>query len=74
MKKADIGPIGLAVMDKNLALNIQNNGFTVACYNRTAAKIGVPMPATMAELVLFRRTQIRTDRPGKGRILPHGLE
>ncbi|MGE4543572.1 MAG: decarboxylating NADP(+)-dependent phosphogluconate dehydrogenase [Pedobacter sp.] len=38
MKKADIGLIGLAVMGQNLALNIQDHGYRVAVYNRTAAR------------------------------------
>lgn len=36
---ADIGLIGLAVMGQNLALNIDDHGFTVAVFNRTAEKI-----------------------------------
>ncbi len=39
MAKADIGLIGLAVMGENLILNMENKGFTVACYNRTVAKV-----------------------------------
>jgi len=35
MKKANIGVIGLAVMGKNLALNIAEHGFCVAVYNRS---------------------------------------
>ncbi len=35
--KADIGLIGLAVMGRNLALNIADHGFNVAVYNRTTA-------------------------------------
>jgi 6-phosphogluconate dehydrogenase len=35
-EKADIGMIGLAVMGENLALNMEDKGFTVAVYNRTA--------------------------------------
>jgi 6-phosphogluconate dehydrogenase len=35
---ADIGLIGLAVMGQNLALNMADHGFTVAVYNRTAAR------------------------------------
>ena len=35
----DIGVIGLAVMGENLILNMQRNGFKVACYNRTIAKV-----------------------------------
>ena len=34
-EKADIGVIGLAVMGENLALNMEDKGFTVAVYNRT---------------------------------------
>jgi len=36
---ADIGLIGLAVMGENLVLNMERNGFTVAIYNRTIAKV-----------------------------------
>lgn len=39
MSQADIGIIGLAVMGENLVLNMANNGFTVAVYNRTTAKV-----------------------------------
>ena len=35
---ADIGVIGLAVMGQNLILNMNDNGFKVTAYNRTAAK------------------------------------
>ncbi len=38
MKKADIGLIGLAVMGQNLVLNMADNGFKVAVYNRSAQK------------------------------------
>ena len=37
-KKAEIGVIGMAVMGKNLALNIERNGHVVAIYNRTSSK------------------------------------
>ena len=33
--RADIGLIGLAVMGQNLALNVSDQGFTIAVYNRT---------------------------------------
>jgi 6-phosphogluconate dehydrogenase len=39
MPSADIGLIGLAVMGSNLALNIAENGYTIAVHNRTASKI-----------------------------------
>jgi 6-phosphogluconate dehydrogenase len=35
---ADIGLIGLAVMGQNLVLNLADNGFSVAVYNRTVEK------------------------------------
>ncbi len=39
MSKADIGLIGLAVMGQNLALNMDDHGFTVAVYNRTVSRV-----------------------------------
>ena len=39
MSKADIGLIGLAVMGQNLVMNMNDNGFTVAVYNRTTSKV-----------------------------------
>lgn len=39
MSKADIGLIGLAVMGENLVLNMLNNGYSVAVYNRTTSKV-----------------------------------
>jgi 6-phosphogluconate dehydrogenase len=39
MNKADIGLIGLAVMGQNLALNMNDHGFTVAVFNRTGSKV-----------------------------------
>lgn len=38
MSKQQIGVIGLAVMGKNLALNIESRGYSVAVYNRTYTK------------------------------------
>lgn len=39
MPQADIGLIGLAVMGQNLAMNINDHGFTVAVFNRTVSKV-----------------------------------
>ncbi len=36
--QADLGLIGLAVMGQNLAMNMQDHGFTIAVYNRTQEK------------------------------------
>jgi len=36
---ADIGLIGLAVMGKNLVMNMADHGFTVAVFNRTVSKV-----------------------------------
>lgn len=38
MQKQQIGVIGLAVMGKNLALNIESKGFSVSVYNRSKEK------------------------------------
>ncbi|MGN6668853.1 MAG: NADP-dependent phosphogluconate dehydrogenase, partial [Trinickia sp.] len=38
MGKPAIGVVGLAVMGRNLALNIESRGYTVAVYNRSQAK------------------------------------
>ncbi|GEK91343.1 NADP-dependent phosphogluconate dehydrogenase [Alkalibacterium kapii] len=38
MSKQQVGVIGMAVMGKNLALNIESRGYTVSIYNRTSSK------------------------------------
>lgn len=38
MSKPQIGVVGMAVMGKNLALNIESHGYSVAIYNRTGSK------------------------------------
>ncbi len=38
MSKAQIGVVGMAVMGKNLALNIESRGYKVAIFNRTGSK------------------------------------
>lgn len=38
MKKQQIGVIGMAVMGKNLALNIESRGYSVSIYNRTTSR------------------------------------
>lgn len=38
MTKQQVGVVGMAVMGKNLALNIESRGYSVALYNRTGAK------------------------------------
>ena len=37
--QADIGLVGLAVMGENLVLNMDDHGYRVAVYNRTAEKV-----------------------------------
>jgi len=38
MEKANIGLIGMEVMGKNLALNMESKGYSVAVFNRTGSK------------------------------------
>jgi 6-phosphogluconate dehydrogenase len=39
MANCDLGLIGLAVMGQNLVLNMNDNGFKIAVFNRTTAKV-----------------------------------
>jgi len=39
MQHADIGLIGLAVMGRNLVLNMNDHGYTAAVFNRTTSKV-----------------------------------
>ncbi len=47
--KADIGLIGLAVMGQNLVLNMNDKGYAVAVYNRTAEKTRAFMEGAAAD-------------------------
>jgi len=38
LSKQEVGVIGMAVMGKNLALNIESQGYSVSIYNRTTSK------------------------------------
>lgn len=38
MSKQQIGVVGMAVMGRNLALNIESRGYSVSIYNRTTSK------------------------------------
>lgn len=38
MSKQQIGVVGMAVMGRNLALNIESRGYTVSVFNRSADK------------------------------------
>src|SRR4051812_41158586 len=43
MTQQQIGVVGLAVMGKNLAFNIESRGYTVSVYNRSREKTDVMM-------------------------------
>ncbi|ADI37729.1 decarboxylating NADP(+)-dependent phosphogluconate dehydrogenase [Waddlia chondrophila] len=51
--KADIGLVGLAVMGQNLVLNMNDNGYKVAVFNRTVSKVDdfLEGPAKGTEIV-----------------------
>ena len=53
MNKYDIGLIGLAVMGQNLVLNMSDNGYKVAVYNRTTSKVDdfIAGPASGGEIL-----------------------
>ena len=50
MTKANFGVVGMAVMGRNLALNIESRGYTVAIYNRSKKK------QKMLLLAILKRT------------------
>ena len=41
MEKSDIAVVGLAVMGKNIVLNMADNGFKITAYNRTKSKTDI---------------------------------
>ncbi len=71
MEKADIGLIGLAVMGQNLVLNMNDHGYSVAVYNRTAKKIDdfLRGPASGRETIIgtysLQELVKHLDRPRK---------
>ncbi|SFK09030.1 6-phosphogluconate dehydrogenase (decarboxylating) [Marinilactibacillus piezotolerans] len=58
MSKQQVGVVGMAVMGKNLALNIESRGYSVSIYNRTGSKTD----AVIAE------------NPGKNLVATHELK
>ncbi|MBJ6360729.1 NADP-dependent phosphogluconate dehydrogenase [Paenibacillus sp. GCM10012307] len=58
MSKQQIGVVGLAVMGKNLALNIESKGFSVALYNRSPEKTN----------------ELLEEAPGKNFVGTHTIE
>lgn len=52
MTKQQIGVIGLAVMGKNLAFNIESRGYTVSVYNRSESKTDEMMKEAQGKQVV----------------------
>ncbi len=48
MSKQQIGVVGMAVMGRNLALNIESRGYTVSIFNRSREKTEEVMPKIQA--------------------------
>jgi 6-phosphogluconate dehydrogenase len=48
MSKQQIGVVGMAVMGRNLALNIESRGYTVSIFNRSRDKTEEVLPRTRA--------------------------
>ena len=57
--KSDFGLIGLAVMGQNLVLNMNDHGYTVAVFNRTATKTNEFLSTTAKD------TQVVAPTPWK---------
>lgn len=49
MATNDIGVIGMAVMGRNLAMNIAEKGFSCAVYNRTTSRMEEAVAAAKAQ-------------------------
>ncbi|WP_124057469.1 NADP-dependent phosphogluconate dehydrogenase [Vaginisenegalia massiliensis] len=56
MEKQQIGVVGMAVMGRNIALNIESRGYSVALYNRTAAKTEAVIAANSGKNLLATYT------------------
>ncbi|MEK5324963.1 NADP-dependent phosphogluconate dehydrogenase [Aeribacillus sp. FSL M8-0254] len=52
MSKQQIGVIGLAVMGKNLALNIESRGYSVSVYNRSSEKTDEMLKETAGKKIV----------------------
>lgn len=58
MSKQQIGVVGMAVMGRNLALNIESHGYSVAIFNRSADKTD----------------QVISENPGKKLVATHSVQ
>jgi len=58
MSKQQIGVVGMAVMGRNLALNIESRGYTVSIFNRSADKTD----------------EVIAENPGKNLVPYHSVE
>ncbi|MFZ2577956.1 MAG: NADP-dependent phosphogluconate dehydrogenase [Lactococcus hircilactis] len=56
MTQANFGVVGMAVMGKNLALNVESRGYTVAIYNRTTSKTQEVMAEHPDKKFIFTKT------------------
>jgi len=56
MSKQQIGVVGMAVMGKNLALNIESRGYSVSVYNRTTSKTEAVVAENPGKKLVLTRT------------------
>ncbi|SDQ48673.1 NADP-dependent phosphogluconate dehydrogenase [Carnobacterium viridans] len=56
MSKQQIGVVGMAVMGKNLALNIESRGYSVSVYNRTTSKTEAVIAENPDKKLVLTRT------------------
>lgn len=67
MSKQQIGVIGLAVMGKNLALNIESRGFSVSVYNRSSSKTEEFLQEAKGKMLLALTALKNLSNPWKHR-------
>jgi len=58
MQKSQIGLIGLGVMGQNLTLNMEDKGYSVSVYNRTASKTEKYRIKKFNQLILWKNSLI----------------
>lgn len=56
MSKQEIGVVGMAVMGKNLALNIESRGYSVSVFNRTTSKTEAVVAENPGKKLVLTRT------------------
>src|SRR5690625_5446237 len=69
MTKQQIGVIGLAVMGKNLAFNIESRGYSVSVYNRSSSRTDEMMLEAEGKQVSPRSEEHTSELQSRGHLV-----